>query len=180
MSRILRHLLIPVLLLLPAASALGQEGPPTPPGEGPEGQELRQAIRQHFSNRLRAELGLTDEQTEALRPLIDEIERSRAQSRREKAATSRSLQRGLQEGASDSELQELLERLDTIEDEQRAFERSVQARIDQHLTVRQRVQFRFFAERFRRGLERRIDEFRRQRRGRTGPGPQGGPGPVPR
>jgi hypothetical protein len=91
----------------------------------------------------------------------------------------RSLNRGLRQGASDDELQGLLDRLESIEDEQRAFEKSVQARIDQHLTVRQRVQFRFFAERFRRRLERRIEDLQRERRGGPGFRPRDD-GPSPR
>ena len=42
------------------------------------------------------------------------------------------------------------------------------ARIDEHLTVRQRVQFRFFTDRFRRMVERRIDDLQRERRGGSG------------
>jgi Spy/CpxP family protein refolding chaperone len=179
----LRHLLIiPALLLLIAPGAVAQEEPQPPPEAAPEGEELRRAIRNHFTNGLRAELGLTDEQAEALRPLIDEIENSRAQVRRDRGATVRSLNRGLRQGASDDELQGLLDRLESIDEEQRAFEKSVQTRIDRHLTVRQRVQFRFFAERFRRKLERRIEDLQRERRG--GPGRDGyrprGEGPSPR
>jgi hypothetical protein len=166
-----------VVLLLPASGAAGflaQAAVPGPSAAAAESGELRDAIREHFANRLRQELALTDEQMVALGPLIDEIESTRAETRRERGAVVRSLTRGLRQGASDEELQALLDRLDAIDERQRAAERSTMSRIDEHLTVRQRVQFRFFAERFRRTLERRIQDLQRERRGGAGR-PRGGP-----
>ena len=143
--------LIPILvaLLLSVPVAAAQAPPSPPPADEPAPEEVRQAIMRHFENRMREELGLTDEQMVALRPLVEEIEQSRAATRRERMQTVRALRQGLRGGAGDEELQELLARLERIEDEERSRERAVMSRIDEQLTVRQRVQFRFFIEMFR-------------------------------
>jgi hypothetical protein len=176
MSWIIRRTLFLTMLALAGISAGAQE--PPPPGEppsdepaprvgaaGPE-EELGRAIRQHFLNRLRAELALSDEQMGAVAPLVEQIESTRSRLRRERLETVRSLQRGMEQGAGDDELQALLDRLEAIDEEQRLTEGEVMTEIDAQLTVRQRVQFRFYTERFRRNLERRINEMQRERGGR--------------
>lgn len=165
MKRDLQRRSVLCLVLLPLAflAALAQEPPPPEADDEPAAQELRQAIREFFENRLREELALTDDQMTAIRPLVEEIEQSRAQTRRERARAVRSLRAGLREGMSDAELQRWLDRLDSLEVEQRERERAVTARIDERLSVRQRVQFRFFTEAFRRKMEERIRALREER-----------------
>jgi Spy/CpxP family protein refolding chaperone len=176
MKRIALAAMIICALPCVGASSMAQEPPPAQePGAGPIDEELGQAIREHFLTRLRAELALTDEQMTAVTPLVEEIESVRSRLRRERVKTVRALNRGMEDGAGDAELQGLLDRLDAIEEEQRAAEASVMVRVDEQLTVRQRVQFRFYTERFRRNLERRIEDLRRDRRGpanRRGPAPR--------
>jgi len=138
----------------------------------PEGVgELREAMHRYFETRVRAELGLTDEQFDSLMPLVRGLEESRIEFRRQRMETVRNLQRGIREGGTDTKLQEMLDRLDSIEDEGRRTERSAMVGIDELLTVRQRVQFRFFSQRFRSELERRIRRMRDDR------APDGGRGP---
>lgn len=168
-----------VLPFLPCPVAVAQAPPPGEPHGDPGAGELREAIRQFFENRLREELGLTDEQMTAIRPLVEEIEQSRAATRRERMQIVRGLRGGLRDGAEDAELQQLLDRLDRIEDEERARERSVMGRIDERLTVRQRVQFRFFIEAFRRRMEDRIRRLREDRNGGPRREPPGRPLPPP-
>jgi len=160
------HLMVRFIVLVLAVSAAAAQAPPPPePGADVPEQELQAAIRQFFEQRMREELALSDEQMTAIRPLVEEIERSRAQTRRERMETVRSLRDGIREGMNDQQLQQLLDGLDRLDEEQRARERSAMARIDEQLSVRQRVQFRFFTEAFRRGMEDRIRELR-QGRGR--------------
>lgn len=165
-----------VLLVFGPAAALGQ-APTEPTGSPPEPQaaaadeELGQAIRNHYLTRLRSELSLTDEQMNAVTPLVEQIERTRARLRRERGQTAKSLQQGMEKGASDVQLQGLLDHLEAIDEEQRVTEASVLVQIDELLTVRQRVQFRFYTERFRRNLERRINDLQRERRGGRSRGP---------
>lgn len=172
-------LVLCALLLLPLPIAVAQAPPPTEPEGDPGVGELREAIRQFFENRLREELGLTDEQLTAIRPLVEEIERSRAAARRERMLTVRSLNLGLRDGADDADLQQLLDRLDGIAGKERARELSVMGRIDERLTVRQRVQFRFFIEAFRRNMEERIRQLRDERERGFGQPPPGRRPPPP-
>jgi hypothetical protein len=129
-------------------------------------------MRRFYENRLRQELQLSDEKMAEILPYVDELERLREDFNRERGATVRSLQRGLREGASDIELTEQLESLERIEERHRTGEREIRTRIDAQLTARQRVQFRFFTERFRRELQRRIQQMR-ERRGTDGQPPEG-------
>lgn len=129
--------------------------------EGPLGGELRQAMRRYFHNRLRSELGLTDEQVQKIVPKVERIEQTKAETARRRRETVRLLQRGLRSGAADSRLQELLDRWHRSEREQQELEREILAEIDAELTVRQRVQLRFFIDSFRRQIARRVQELRR-------------------
>lgn len=182
MNRARPHILCVMLLALCAAGPLpAQQQPPPPedPGGSPDG-ELRQAMRRYLHNQLRMELALSDEQMAELSPRIERIEGARSEARRARGTTMRELQRGLREGAGDQQLQTLLDRLDAIEREQREAERSAMAEIDEMLTVRQRVQFRFFIQRFRQELQRRIQQLRRDRMGGPGPGFGGSQAPPGR
>jgi len=95
------------------------------------------------------------------------MERARTTARRQRTRTVFELRRGLREGTGDEELQSLLEQLERIEQEQRRLERTALEEIDALLTVRQRVQLRFFIERFRRELQRKVQQLRS---GEAGPG----------
>jgi Spy/CpxP family protein refolding chaperone len=164
-------LVLSAAVLAAAVSSLALAQQPAP-GEsgGPPGQELRDAMRQYLHDQLRMELALSDEQMAQLSPLIERIEDVRSEARRNRGATLRELRQGIRQGAGDEQLQALLDRLQSIEDEQRAAERSAMSDIDAMLTVRQRVQFRFFIQRFRQELQRRVQQLRRDRMGGP-PGP---------
>jgi len=172
MNRMRPCILWLVLLAVCATGPLSAQQEPPPPQNpgGPPDEELRQAMQRYFHNQLRMELALSDEQMAELSPRIERIERVRSEARRARGTTLRELRRGLREGTGDQELQALLDRLGTIESEQRDTERSVMAEIDEMLTVRQRVQFRFFVQRFRQELQRRVQQLRRDRTGGPGPG----------
>ena len=161
---------IPGLLfvaVLLSGPLVAQEPPPAPQesGERPAAGELRQAMRQYFHNQLRLELALSDEQMAELGPLVERFEDARSKAQRERAGTMRQLRRGLREGAADDRLQSLLDRLDVIDGEQREAEQAAMTEIDAMLTVRQSVQFRFFIQRFRQELQRRVQQLRRDRLG---------------
>lgn len=147
--------------LLPCAWA--QDAP-----EGPDEGELRLAMQRFFEKRVRAELALTDEQMEYILPRVRRSQEIRAEARRERQRASRELQRGMQHGADDAELQRLLDAMEGEEERRRAAERAVMAEIDSVLSVRQRVQFRFFSLRFGEELQRRIRELEQPSPGRPG------------
>jgi len=151
--------LLVLLTVTPASWA--QE--PEEIGDDPVGAvELREAMQRFFENRVRAELSLRDDQMEQLRPLLERLNHARIQAQRERAELARELRRGMQQGAGDAELQGLLDRLESIEPRQRETQREVQGEIDKLLSVRQRIQFRFFAVRFQREVQSRMQLLRNE------------------
>jgi len=155
---------VALLAVLPFGAVTAQDRP-AEGDDGPAQETLREAMRDYFRNQLRMELALSDDEMAELVPLIEQIESVRGEARRERAATLRGLRRGMREGAADAELEHGLQRLDAIDTNQREREQQLVARIDELLTVRQRVEFRFFTQRFRQELQRRVQELRRDRMG---------------
>jgi len=162
------RLVLGAAVLAVAVSSLAVAQQPEP--EAPPGEQLREAMRHYLHDQLRLELALSDEQMAQLSPLIERIEDVRSEARRNRGTTLRELRQGMRQGAGDEQLQALLDRLQAIEDEQRVAERSTMTDIDAMLTVRQRVEFRFFIQRFRQELQRRVQQLRRDRMGGP-PGP---------
>ena len=126
-------------------------------------EELVAAMQRFFANGLRSELALSDAQMEQILPKIEEVTKRRTQAHRERAQIVRRLNQGLREGATDVELRGLLDELDRLEAEAQELERSARAEIDGMLTVRQSVKYRFFAQRFRQEMNRRIQDMRGRR-----------------
>ncbi len=158
--------LLLLMLLLVTAAAPGRAQAPGGRRAGPEGEsaELRRAMQQYFQKRLRAEVSLSDAQLEPILPRITQLEDSNRALRRSRMETTRRLRQGLEQDASDDELQELLDRMDRAERDQREHERSLQDQIEELLSARQRVQLRFFIQRFRQEMQRKVQEFRGDRR----------------
>ena len=162
-----RNCSVMVLLLVLACVTppiLAQEEPP-PSGESSPG-ELQRELRKFFADGLRSELDLTDEQVEQIMPKVQELEQERGVVRRERGDALRRLQRGVESGASDAELQELLDRYDGADRRQLELKERLYTDIDSALSVRQRVRLRFYVERFPRMMREKIEELRRGARGR--------------
>jgi len=164
MNRILRLSVLSFVICTTLAA--GRGAPPTAgesrtaPPSSPAQRELRDAMQQYFESRLRADVGLSDAQLAEVLPRVREIERGRNEAGRQRRTAVRVLTRGMRQGATDEELLSQLARLDRIEQEQRKLEQRVRVEIDEQLSVRQRVRFRFFVERFRRDLQRRVQSLR--------------------
>jgi hypothetical protein len=146
--------LLMLACLVPTALAQGEREGTGGPGE------LQREMRRFFADRLRAELDLTDAQVEQAMPRLQALERERSAVRREKVETLRLLRRGVESGASDDALQELLGRLDAADRKQLELKERLFADIDSALSVRQRVRLRFFMERFPRMLREKIEDLR--------------------
>lgn len=165
-----------ILTLLIAAWALPAIAQGEPPQQDPrDDPELRNAVRVLYERQLRTQLGLSDEQMEAVRPEIAAIDEARAAARREQRAVRRALGEGMRGGASDDELLALLVRLDGTREQERLAIRESTARVDEHLSVRQRVQWRMLTERFQQQLRRRMHEIQQG----DGPPRRRGPGERP-
>ena len=155
--RVAAFLAVLPLMLTPV---MAQE-PPLEPGAGPGDPELRKALFEYFERRLRIALALTDDQAREVIPKVRSMETERAAAMRERRETSMALRRAYQEGAPDAELEHILQQIDEAEEQQRARTKELMNEIDESLTVRQRVQFRTFLERFRQEIRQRMQEFRR-------------------
>ena len=161
LTRVMVVTMLAIATMTTGGTAAAQAGPRVDDAPGAPGDPaLREAIEQHFVNRLRAELGLTDRQMADIEPLVRESEAARRGARAERGEVVRALRRGLRGGASDGELRALLDRLDDIEQRLHVDQRAAREAIEAHLTVRQQVQFRFFVTAFRRELERRVADMR--------------------
>ncbi len=167
MMRSTIRLLVLVLLLgtaLAPGSAAQGSGRHGDAKGGPA--ELRRAMQQYFEKRLRVEVSLSDPQVEHIVPRVEQLEEAKRAMRRSRMETARRLRFGLERGAADDELQELLDRLDRTERDQRELERSLQKEMDEVLSAPQRVQLRFFMQQFRQEMQSKIREFRGDRRRR--------------
>ena len=137
-----------LLGLVPGAPAAAQE----------RRQELEDRIRERFTSMLRSELALSDNQAEIVLPAMAELEQFKREVGSERREIVRALRTGIRDGASDAELQDLLDRLVQIDDDQRSAERSAMAKIDAELNTRQSVKLRFFVQQFRRRIEERLSD----------------------
>ena len=160
-----------LLTLLMASSAAGflvhAQVEPSGEGETPGDPELRLALKTYLERRLRTDLGLTDEQAATVFPRLETMQKEQARARQERQSAMRQLRRLFDNGAADTELEDALARLDTIEDDQRAITKREMSEIEASLNVRQRVGLRFFLIQFREDVRGRMDQLR-MRSGRGG------------
>jgi hypothetical protein len=176
-----------LLVAIPGTWILAQEREPS--GTEPRGAgdpELRERLFGYFEKRLRVDLELSDEQVAEILPRVRQMERERGAMSREKRAAMMKLRRAYREGASDEELETHMGRVEEIDSRMRARMRTLMGEMDRSLSVRQRIEFRSFLERFRSEIRDRVEQLRRQsgepmRRRRPPQGPRSDPSsPRPR
>jgi len=156
-----------MLLSLPLCACALALATPVAAQEDP--RPLEERIRAKFEHMVRQELVLTDEQAERVMPLIRKMEDERRDVAHERREIVMSLRRGMKEGASDGELQGLLDRLVALEEDRSDMERETMRDLDAELNVRQRVQLRFCVHEFREQLRARLEQRDRERAKRHGP-----------
>ena len=155
-----------VAVMLVVGVAQARQSDRRPP-DSPD--ELRSAMQEYFAKRLRAELSLSDDQFEEIVPLVHRMEETKRSARRVQMESIRRLRQGLTQGASDAELQEALDGLEQSELDQQEDRRAMLRKIDRVLSTRQRVQLRFFTQRFRRDIQDKVQELRGERAPRRRP-----------
>jgi hypothetical protein len=164
-----------VLAALMAASAgvvsglAAQEAGVRGRGQAQSRQIMEARIRQAFAERLRVELGLTEEQFQGVQASLEEFQEERRELAQRERATRLRIQAVLEAGErEDSEADGLLRDMVSLrEAELDLFKREMDALAD-HMTPEQRLRFIVLRDR----LNQRIQGAR----GR-GPGPGTGPGP---
>ena len=140
-------------------------------------EQIEERIRARFSSMLRNELALSDEQADAVLPAMQELEATKREIGRERRDVARTLRQGMDEGSTDDELEDMLIKLEQLDDDLRATEKSALAGIDAELNVRQRVKLRFFVQNFRSEIRDRMHRGRERMERRQsrpdGPRPDG-------
>ncbi len=135
------------------------------PAQEREAATVDEGLREHFGQRLRSELSLSDEQVASILPEIEALERTRSETRANRTRDLRRLREAYEQGSDDAALEKLLTELDASQRYLQDRERATLEQIDQGLTVRQRVQLRFFLQTFRREMQQQIRQLRRDRAG---------------
>ena len=127
-----------VLILVVAPAGLDAQGPPTPDRRN----QLEQQVRRQFLRQVVQRARLTEEQREQVQTVLDEG----AVARLELAQASRDLRRDLMQAVRDedtpmSTYDQILGRLESIRERERALERREEERLATILDARQRALF---------------------------------------
>jgi hypothetical protein len=162
-------------------------GGPQARGEEPEASaradEMREAMEQVMIVRMKRALALSADQEARVVPRLQALLEARRQhASRRRAALLRLRALVQSESAEDEEIGKALGEVQSIERDFRAQEEGLRAEMSRGLAPRQQAQMMFFEERFRRFMQRRMQEAMGRHPGQAG-APQRrrpGGGPPPR
>lgn len=144
-----------VLAGTPRDRAVGGEGLEAPP----RADEMREAMEQLMIVRMKRALALSADQEARVVPRVQallEARRQHASSRRTALLRLRALV--LSDSAKDEEIGRALAEVQSIERDFRSQEEGLRAEMNGSLGPRQQAQMMFFEERFRRFMQRRLQE----------------------
>ena len=151
--------LIALVALSSAAGALGQERQPRP-GRAPV-EDAFKMVKAYILSNLQERLDLTDQQYEALFPLVNRLYDNRHELARKKGETLREMARLLHRGqATEAQLEGLLKELKEVEAEEHATATNDLAAIEAVLDPIQQAKYRVYQVE----VERRIRELMGRRR----------------
>src|SRR2546422_167545 len=158
-----------VLLLATAAPALPAQNPPDTSDEA-EAQQLRQQIRERWSQRVRQDLSLSDEQAAKLQATEQKFMQQRIDLAQRQRDINEALRGQLQPGvaANPDSVRRLMDGRDRNRAALAQVERDEDKEVGGYLTPVQHARYQMMREQ----LRRRIQEIREQRRARV----QGGGG----
>ena len=162
-----------VLLLATAAPALPAQNPPDTSDEA-EAQQLRQQIRERWSQRVRQDLSLSDEQAAKLQATEQKFMQQRIDLAQRQRDINEALRGQLQPGvaANPDSVRRLMDGRDRNRAALAQVERDEDKEVGGYLTPVQHARYQMMREQ----LRRRIQEIREQRRARV-QGRGGGPPP---
>jgi hypothetical protein len=162
-----------VALAVTPSFAAAQVGPRPMPDSVQAGR-LRAEIERRFAERVRTDLGLTDDQALKLKATQERFGVRRRELMRQQWLHRQALQRQMQPGvaAQPDSVRVHMDGLQAGRGEMFKLEQDEDREMAGYLTPVQRARFQFMRQR----LMERANELRRGReeRGRMGPGPQGG------
>ena len=161
------------VVLLAATPVLGAQTPPDTAGA----EGLRQEIERRFAERVKTELGLTDEQAAKLKATHERFSDRRRALMRQQFERRLALQGQMRPGvaANADSVRKLMDGVQAGRAELFKLEQEEDREMAGYLTPLQRAQFQMMRERF----LQRVQEMRRERAGMRRPmgEPRRGPGP---
>ena len=154
-----------VTLLWCAAALSRSSAAPQPAPRGPavrESAEVKEAIQSLMIASMKKALALTQAQEEEVIPKVQEVFAERERYAQDRRDALRQIQVKLRlEAAPEREVLSVVRRLDEVERTHRDQELQLRTEIDKLLNARQQAEMRVFVPRFRREMQRRIEDARR-------------------
>ena len=153
------------ILTLAAAPALAGQNPPDT-SDGAEAQQLRQQIRERWNQRVRQDLGLSDEQAAQLQATEQRFLGQRMDIARRQQTVNEALRGQLQPGvaANSDSVRRLMDARERNRAALAQVDRDEDREISGYLTPVQHARYQMMREQ----LRRRIQEIRDRRRGGAG------------
>lgn len=189
--------MLAILVTIGIASPGDLMARPTPPPRGemdaldapPTPEEIREAMEQLMIVRMKKTVQLTPQQEERVVPKVQQLLEARRQhASRRREEMGRLIRLVRDDAASEESIGRALKDLATLQQESRRREDDLRAAINADLAPRQQARLMVFEARFRRLMQRRLQEAAGRRpggppemggAGRRMPGPGGGPGGPP-
>lgn len=172
MKRHVRVLVFGMAWLLAPSLVAAQGGPPPQAGQR-QRMELERRLEARFGQTVREQLGLTQEQLQAVQGVMQSFQQERQTLNRAQASLRYRLRDPGLADIGDEAARELLKEMISLQEQELSLYRKEQEQLLGVLTPSQVVRF----YRLREDLGRRVQELRMQRGGGgVGGGPGGGPG----
>ena len=153
------------LVLCASALSLLWAAPQPAPRAGAvarEAEDMKEAVQLLMISSMKKALALTRSQEEEVIPKVQQVFAQRERYARDRRDALRQIQTKLAvESVSDKEVLSVVRRLDDLERSHQEQELQLRSEIDRLLNTRQQAQIRVFVPRFRREMQRRIEDARK-------------------
>ncbi len=152
-----------LVLCASALSPLSAAPQPAPRGRpAQEAEDMKEAVQLLMISSMKKALALTRSQEEEVIPKVQQVFAERERYARDRRDALRQIQGKLTaESAPEKEVLSVVRRLDDLERSHQEQELQLRGQIDRLLNVRQQAQIRVFVPRFRREMQRRIEDARK-------------------
>lgn len=152
-----------LVLCASALSLLSAAPQPAPRGRPvQESEEMKEAVQVLMISSMKKALALTHSQEAEVIPKVQQVFAERERYARDRRDALRQIQAKLAaESAPEKEVLSVVRRLDDLERGHQEQELQLRSEIDRLLNTRQQAQIRIFVPRFRREMQRRIEDARK-------------------
>jgi hypothetical protein len=155
---------LPLLLVAMAAPLVAGTTATPQPSPPADAGTMREAIQVLMISSMKKALELTRDQEQEVVPRVEQVFEEREKYAMQRRQALQVLQARLaEESVAEKDFRDGVAHLDDLERLHRDLELRLRSEIDRSLNARQRAQLRLFVPRFRKQMQMRIDEARRQR-----------------